>query len=343
MGILARKSSGHMARRVTKRRAVDLNTASEEELTRLPMVGRKRARALAVVFVMATGFTDVPHLLAGYALVGVIITTVSAISLDQVRVGRIALVGHGRSDASPKIPARASIKKAFVGATPYCFCTIFYLVYSQGVVAIIERWLGREAAAMYNVAFLIVAAVYLIPNVVYMKYLVSKIFRWWTQDRQMFSAVFHVGIAANAALGMVCMLAVIASAPFVIPMLFGSRYAAAVPILVLLSTGIPIRFIQHTYGATFFSQENMKREVCYLGAAAISCLALSLLLIPRFGVEGAAVSSVLADVTLLLLYAQGAARHVDGIDIRSTFRIATIRSSLAYIGRSGTARMPPGG
>lgn len=294
-------------------------------------------RSLAVVFVVATDATDLPHLLAGYALVGFIISTISAISLDQVRGGRIALVGHGGSPPLAKISDRAPIQAAFVGAMPYCLCTIFYLVYSQGVVVVVERGVGREAAAMYNVAFLIVAAIYLIPNVIYMKYLVSKIFRWWTQDRQMFSAVFHVGVAANGTLGVICMLAVIASAPFVIPILFGSRYAASVPVLVLLSVGIPVRFIQHTFGATLFSQENMKRSVFYMGAAALSCLVLSLLLIPRFGVEGAAVSSVLAEITLLLLYAQGAARHVDGIDIRSAFSIATIHSSFRYIRRSGNA------
>lgn len=299
-------------------------------------------RSVVAVFVIAAGFADLPHLLAGYALVGLMIATVSAISLNQVRGGRIALIGHGAGTASPEISVQSSAGEVFIGAAPYCFCTIFYLVYSQAVVAVVEHWIGREAAAMYNAAFLIVAAIYLIPNVVYMKYLVSKIFRWWTQDRQMFSAVFHVGVAANAALGIVCMIAVIGLAPFVIPALFGTRYGPAVPLLVLLSIGIPVRFIQHTYGSTFFSQENMKRKVLYLGGAAVSCVAFSVLLIPRFGVEGAAVSSVLAEVTLLLLYAQGAARHVDGIDIRSTFSIATIRSSLAYIGRSGSAERQPG-
>jgi O-antigen/teichoic acid export membrane protein len=298
----------------------------------LTQLGRSIAAALVVV----CGFRDLIHLLAGYAVVGVAMMAASALSLDQMRRGRIRLVGHEPGTGRPQLLGSARLRDAFAGATPYCFCTIFYLVYSQGVVVVVERWLGSEAAAMYNVAFLVIAGVYLIPQVLYMKYLVAKIFRWWTQDRRMFTAVFHVGIAANAILGLLCMIAVMVLAPLVVPILFGSRYAAAVPILVMLSIAIPVRFIQHTYGAVFFSEPHMKRKARYLGAGAAICVAVSLVLIPRFGVQGAAASSVFAEIALLLLYARGAARHIDGIGRGAPFDLAKIRSSLLYIGGAGT-------
>jgi O-antigen/teichoic acid export membrane protein len=223
----------------------------------------------------------------------------------------------------------------FVEAMPYAFITVLHLVYSQGIVAIVERSVGPEAAAMYNVAYLIIAAVYLLPGVVYTKYLVGKIFRWWAQDRQMFSAVFHVGIAAHFVIGVIAMAIVIASASLFIPLLFGERYTPAVPILILLSVGIPIRYVQHSYGSAFFSKENVPCKIRYMGVAAAASLILNMALIPWLGVYGGAISAVSAEFVLLALYVQGAARHVDGIDIRSTFRVATIRSSLAYIGNSG--------
>jgi O-antigen/teichoic acid export membrane protein len=291
---------------------------------------------VSVVFVILA-LADFPHLLAGYAVVGLGMTVVSAVSLHQVCRRRIDLVGHGGGMPLPETYARAPLLTAFVGATPYCFCSIFYLVYSQGVVVIVERALGAEAAAMYNTAFLIISAIYLIPSVVYMKYLVSKIFRWWVHDREMFAAVVHVGVAAGALLGLVCMLVVIGVARFVIPLLFGSRYAAAIPILTLLALAIPVRFVQHAYGAAFFSEENMKRKVWYLGGGALACLGLSAVLIPPFGVEGAALSSVCSEIVLLVLFMQGVARHVDAIDLRSTFSIAGIRTALAYIERRGAS------
>ena len=159
----------------------------------------------------------------------------------------------------------------------------------------------------------------------------------------MFVAVFHVGIVANAVLGLACMTAVMTAAPLAIPMLFGDRYSSAVPVLIVLSTAISIRFVQHTYGSAFFSEHNMKRKARYLGIAAATCVAASLLLIPRFGMAGAAMSTVFAEAVLLLVYARGVARYIDGIDVGSTFSLAEIRSSLAYIGGPGTRDRPNSG
>jgi O-antigen/teichoic acid export membrane protein len=295
-------------------------------------------RFVTSVALIISGLADFTNLLAGFAAVGFAVMAISLISLDQVRRRQIDLVGHGDDTSLLEACGRAPLLTTLVGATPYCFCTIFYLVYSQGVVVIVERTLGGEAAAMYNSAFLIISAVYLIPSVVYMKYLVGKIFRWWVHDREMFRAVVHVGVAAGALIGLVCMLAVVGIARFAIPLLFGSRYLGAVPILTLLALGIPVRFVQHAYGAAFFSEENMKRKVWYLGGGALTCLGLSAVLIPPFGVQGAALSAVFSEIALLVLFMRGAARHVDAFDLRSTFSIAGIRTALAYIerGREGT-------
>jgi O-antigen/teichoic acid export membrane protein len=288
-------------------------------------------RFLAVLCVLLCGVPDLLHVLGGYAAVGLVTMAVSLLSLNQVRRKRIALIGHARSAAAPP-QRRVTLMASFTGATPYCFSTVFYLLYSQGVVVIVERVLGPRAAAMYYVAFLIVSATYLLPSVVYMKFLVGKIFRWWEQDRRLFAAAVHVGVVLGALAGLCCMLVVIVAAPLVMPRLFGARYAAAIPILMLLSFAIPIRFAQHAFGSAFFSEENMKRKVWYLGAAALSCLFWSLLLIPPLGVRGAAAASVLAEASLLGFYVWGVVRHVDPVDLRSLLSIAKIRGALAYVG-----------
>ena len=271
---------------------------------------------------------NLPHLLVGFAAIGIGMTAVSALSLDQVRRREIDLVGHRASAAAaPGVPLSAVL----IGATPYCFCTIFYLIYSQGVIVIVERALGSEDAAIYNAAFIIVAAVYLAPGVIYMKYLVSKIFRWSAHDEEMFAATIRLGVAGGMVIGLLLMLLVMAAGSFVIPLLFGTRYAAAIPILQLLSLAIPVRFVQHAYGAAFFSEANMKRKVWYLGAAALICLVFSGVLIPIFGIKGAAMASVASEVTLLALFIRGVARYVPAIDPRSALSIPDARAALARV------------
>lgn len=290
-------------------------------------------RFCAAIGVVAYGTPDLLHVLGGYAAVGLVTLAISLASLAQMRRREIVLAGE-IEDAAPRPDKRCALPATLGEATPYCLSLIFYLVYSQGVVVIVERMLGASAAAMYYVAFLIISMVFMIPSVVYMRYLVSKIFRWWAHDREKFTLVIYLGVAVGAVTGLLAMIALMALAPIAVPLLFGPRYAAAVPLLIVLSLAIPIRFVQHAFGAAFFSQENMRRKVWYLGAAALCCVLWSLVLIPRFGAEGAAAAAVLAEISLLGFYMWGVARHVRPVDVRATLSLTNLRLALAYLGRA---------
>lgn len=290
-------------------------------------------RFCAAIAMVAFGTPDLLHVLGGYAVVGLVTLAISLASLAQMRRREIALAGHVE-DAAPRPDKRCALPVTLSEATPYCLSLIFYLVYSQGVVVIVERMLGASDAAMYYVAFLIVSMIFMIPGVVYMRYLVSKIFRWWAHDREKFTLVIYLGVAVGAVTGLLAMIALMALAPIAVPLLFGPRYAAAVPLLIVLSLAIPIRFVQHAFGAAFFSQENMRRKVRYLGAAALCCVLWSLVLIPRFGAEGAAAAAVLAEISLLGFYMWGVARHVRPVDVRATLSLTNLRLALAYLTRA---------
>jgi O-antigen/teichoic acid export membrane protein len=134
------------------------------------------------------------------------------------------------------------------------------------------------------------------------------------------------------------MSAVMGLAALLVPLLFGSHYRAAIPVLMLLSAAIPVRFVAFAYGAAFSSEEHMKRSVWYLGAAALSCIIWSLLLIPPFGINGAALATVLAEVTLLAFYRWGVERHVAAVDVQMTFRVASMRAAVAYIEEAGAGK-----
>lgn len=288
-------------------------------------------RCLVIVLTALYRVADLAHVAAGYAIVALPVLVVSAVSLHQMRRRNINLIGHNERPSFVEPMGVVTLRQLFVAAAPYSFTTIFYLVYSQGVVAITERLAGPSAAATYNAAFLIVAAIYMVPSVVYAKYLIGKMFRWWVHDRNRFVGTISVGIVFGGAAGVACMFAVIGSASFLTTHLFGSRYLASVPVLMLLAVGIPIRFVQHAFGAAFFSEENMKRKVRYIGIAALCCIFSSLLLIPPFGALGAAGSAVISEFALLALYVWGVARHLQGVDLRVLVSIASARGALTSI------------
>jgi O-antigen/teichoic acid export membrane protein len=292
-------------------------------------------RALVVLGLFALGSLDIAGVLAGYAGVGALLMAVSLLSLYQVRLGRLHLAGHEvrRPPAPQAVPELPQVVRA---AAPYSFIVLSYLVYAQGLVAMLAYLLGAEAAGVYNVALLVISAVYLLPGVFYMKFLAARLFRWWVHDREMFSSAFHLGVAAQLALGSVVALIVAGTAQLAIPAIFGARYAAAVPVLSILALGIPIRFVQHAYGAALFSREHIRRKARYMGCAAAASVVLGLTLMPAFGLAGAAFAAVLSELLLLGLYVYGVARHVAGVDVLASFRPSTLQSAFAYTMGRGT-------
>lgn len=215
------------------------------------------------------------------------------------------------------------------------------MLYFQGAVVVVAWLAGGAAAAEYNAAFLIFSALSLIPNVIYMKFLAAKLYRWAENDRATFAAAFHVGVPAMALGGCIRAILLIANAHWIIRLLYGARYAGAATLVMIRATAIPIGFAQMTYSSLFTSRRDVTRKVVYLGAAAAVSVGMNVLLVPPFGAAGAAVASVGAEAVLLLLHIQGAARHIQGIDVAATLNSATVAGSVRHLLRGEPADSSP--
>jgi O-antigen/teichoic acid export membrane protein len=289
-----------------------------------------QAGRLAVVgFVACIPVASFTTVLSGYAAVSVLTIAIGGVLLNGLWTGRVVLSGHGNFE--PITSTAVSVRRAAHEAGPFALVTMFYVLYFQGVVVILEWLKGGEAAALYNAAFLILSAICLIPNVIYMKLLVAPLSRWVVHDRRTFEAAFHLGVVAMGLLGVALMVATLVAAHSVVPLLFGDRYAAAVPVLMLLALVIPIRFVQSTYSSLFISREETARKARYLAVGALATVTVSFGLIPAVGIDGAALANALAEAILLVLHIRGAARHIEGISVRAIASGATLRSAMVQM------------
>lgn len=291
-------------------------------------------RSLVAFGLLASGVPDMLALLAGYALVGLIVFAVSWASVRRVARAEIHFAGHppaerGGAGMSPQV------WDVLVQAMPYSLMTLFYLLGSQAIVSVVDFQLGSTRAAVYNVAYMVTALVYLFPSVVYGKYLSSKILRWSTHDRPMFVAVFHVAFAAHVIIGIASAALVLLLGPVVIPFVFGARYGESAQVLAILAYCIPLRFAQHAYGSLMLSKEHIRRKISYMACSSGACVALVFVLTPAFGLRGAAYAALVAEIMVLVLYAYGASRHVDGIQVIESFRPSGLRRSFMHVYRHG--------
>lgn len=333
---------------LTETRAVRLQLEERFSTLAIWQMVPQLLRSLVIVGLSISGALTGTNALLGYALAGVVISLVSLPSLVALARATIVIADDESGKAVTAVTATPAISTTvpsmadcFRAALPYSLVTLFFLIYSTGILAMVELLLGKQAAAYYNVSFLIFAALSLLPSVVYTKFLAAKIFRWWNHDREMFVATFHLGVFAHLLLGLVLGSLLWLAAPWLVPLLFGARYAPAVAVLQILAVAVPIRYIQHGYGSVLFSKDHIHRKVTYMGVAALLSAILMLILAPRYGVVGAAISAVLAELLLLALYAYGASRYVEGIRLDASFRRGTLIQAHRYATlRQGDAAYP---
>ena len=284
-----------------------------------PQVGRFVIVALAA---LGSALTE-QDVITGYGILGLLLTGVAVRSL--LSLWRKA--AHLREGA----PAPPRIRDVLLEASPFSLMTAFYVLYFQGGLVLVERLAGSAAAAEYNASSLIFTALALVPNVVYMKFLASKICRWAEHDRKTFAAAFHVGVPAMAGVGAILAILLACTAHVLTPLLYGARYADAATLMMVRAIAVPISFAQMTYSSLFISKTDMTRKVSYLGITAAVSVAANLVLVSAFGVIGAAVASVISETVLLLLHVLGTARHIGGIDVWATSQPRTLRASLRHL------------
>lgn len=260
---------------------------------------------LVAVFAYATTLILNVHMVAyAYAVVALVIFIVGSVLLLRMYQGKLSLKGHGAAEGPEKQNKQDSpgIFQVAVHSWPFGLAGIFYLIYFQSDIILLKYLSGAETAGIYNAAFLVMAAIYLLPSVIYQKFMLPKLHRWAHHDRERFYHTYRVGNVFMLGLGVVAMLGLWGVVPWAIPMLFGVEYQGAILLLMILSLAAPIRFLATSVGATLVTQDHMKRKVKYMGTVAVLNIILNLSLIPIFGGVGAAIATVMSELALLIIY-----------------------------------------
>lgn len=239
-----------------------------------------------------------------YGLISLLVFLFGAFLMWRMYGGHLALKGHGEASKSASPPALlASIKQVAVQSWPFGLAGVFYLIYFQSDIILLKYIAGDEAAGIYNVAFVVIATVYMLPGVVYQKFLLPKIHRWARHDRAKVSQVYRTGNLIMLILGFISMVILWLTANFVLPWIFGEGYEEAVFIVMVLALGVPLRFVSLSTGAFLMADGYIRKKAALMAIAATINVTLNIFLIPVYGAIGAAVATCLTEVFLFISYA----------------------------------------
>jgi len=269
---------------------------------------------VTLTYATATFTLNVQVTAYAYAAVALAIFLVGSFLLLRMFKGDFSLKGHGVFKGK-KIQSKKKIPSAYqvaIQAWPFGLAGMLYLIYYQSDIILLKYLSGAEAAGIYNVAFLVMSAVYLLPGTIYQKFMLSKLHYWAKHDPDRFLATYQSGCGFMLSLGLATMVVFTLAAPTLVVFLFGDQYSDVGDLLLLLALCIPLRFLGSSVAGSFVSHNNIRLKTLYLSLAATLNILLNILLIPLFSIYGAALATLLSEFALLLLFLHGAKRHIFG-------------------------------
>ncbi|WP_458374256.1 oligosaccharide flippase family protein [Pseudomonas laurylsulfatiphila] len=254
-----------------------------------------------------------------YSIIAIVITGLGIHQLFQMTSSKFALKGHENTkEANQTITIKTSI---FAQSWPFGMANLFYLIYFQSGVILVNYITGNAEAGAYSVAFTIIAGIVLFPSVVYQKFLLPKMHRWSTHDKPKFYKTYREGNLIMLSIGIATMAAILLTPNKLFTMIFGKEYLASIQLLHLLALSIPIIFIISSISATLTTGDNIKRRVKYMGLAAIFNITLNAALIPAYGAIGACISFLASNIILCALFYNATEKFVFKNERQKTTKI----------------------
>ena len=176
--------------------------------------------------------------------------------------------------------------------------------------------LNSIAVGLYNAAYRPVTMAVALP-VSYFLGLLPLLSRIYVESQDTFRATIVRSLRWTATLAMPIGIGGTFLAYPIIDFLFGPAYAEAAPALQVLCWSAVLVILRGTYRQAFNATGNQRLDLRCATASTTSNLCLNLLLIPRYGILGAAVATLAAEILWLTTAATYFYRRINRINLLS--------------------------
>jgi O-antigen/teichoic acid export membrane protein len=225
-------------------------------------------------------------------------TVLAALVLAQTVALSVSLRGLRRFGNAPSARAVSDTLRA---TAPFALMTIATLVYYRSGILLLAGSRPAADTAAFTIASNVAIGLLALPNAITTG-LLPNLSAARSQAERLGTARRALGW--TVALCLVLTLGAALIAPYLLTLVFGARYQAAVaPLLVLLVADVLIG-VSGILGVLLMAAKRVRPLVIQVGACLVVNLAAGALLIPRFGAMGAALATLITEViavTVLLI------------------------------------------
>ncbi|MCM1935638.1 MULTISPECIES: oligosaccharide flippase family protein [Acinetobacter] len=248
-------------------------------------------RFFLVLIIIAAGEEGLINFMVAYGISGFLITVFGAKDL-------INFLKQKTSNHKSEI---IEVSDLFKKSLPFWSAGFLYLIYVQSAVLILNFLVGAEQAGYYSAAFIFLASVYIIPSVIYQKFLLPQLHKWAYHDNEKITKVYSLGNKLMFFIGSTFLIALFFSSNFLVDLIYSDSYENSVLIIKILCFAIPFKFISSSVGAILSTKGYVGKKVKIMLIASIFNVLMNFILIYYFSSVGAAIVTVLTEIILMTM------------------------------------------
>lgn len=210
---------------------------------------------------------------------------------------------------------RAQIPGTLRETAPFGASVLLSVIYGSVDVILVAQLLGTTAAGLYSPAATLVTILYLVPTAAYYV-MIPVLSQLYNVNRVQLVRTAHRFLWGSIAMGIALGAALFIGADWMIGLLYGAEYAASAEVLRWLSPVLALHCVSFAFGAQLAATGRQSRRIVVQGVVCVVNIVANLILLPRFGVIGAAYAFLISEVILVAGYGLLALRWER--DVRAT-------------------------
>lgn len=191
------------------------------------------------------------------------------------------------------------IKKLFNMALPFGLFVIVQRFYTYFDSVLLFKLAGDKAVGLYQVPFKIIMALQFLP-MAFVASLYPVLSTYWHSNRDKLAQAFEKAVTYCLLLAIPVSFGSMAMADKII-LLFKEQYTETGLLLRISIVAVPFMFLGFPVGSMLNACDRQKRNTINMTITAFISALLNIILIPRFGVLGACITTLVTSILMLVL------------------------------------------
>ncbi|MEM6647450.1 MAG: flippase [Bacteroidota bacterium] len=227
-----------------------------------------------------------------------------AVAMIAVLAGNLWWIHRHVAAWRRRVISPAFIRKTVPRMIPLGIAGLFTVYYMRTDQVMVEAMLGPAEAGLYGHAFRLLVALNIVPIIVVQGALFPRLSALYHEKAlAVFQTLLRRSALALLAIGVVVSATLYATADLLIALLVRDpAFAAAAPVLQVLCWTFPFTILNQLGYVTLISMDENVFPIKVLALVTVFNIAFNAMLIPRFGIEGAAAVTVLSEVLIVVAY-----------------------------------------